>query len=54
MPLTVEPLESRWVPTGLTYNNGPLLTRDGHGTHGPVAQPILDYCELHDLECGES
>ncbi|MGO7668361.1 hypothetical protein ACC697_39795, partial [Rhizobium ruizarguesonis] len=26
------------------------LTPDGVGTHGPVPQPILDYCELHDLE----
>lgn len=37
-------------PEGLVKHNGPLLTPDGVGTHGPVPQPILDYCELHDLE----
>jgi dGTPase len=37
---------------GLVKHNGPLLTADGKGTHGPVPQPILDYCELHDLEIG--
>ncbi|MBY5849734.1 deoxyguanosinetriphosphate triphosphohydrolase [Rhizobium ruizarguesonis] len=42
--LTWESLE------GLVKHNGPLLTADGVGTHGPVPQPILDYCELHDLE----
>lgn len=42
--LTWETLE------GLVKHNGPLLTVDGKGTHGPVAQPILDYCEIHDLE----
>ncbi len=42
--LTWESLE------GLVKHNGPLLTRDGAGTHGPVPQPILDYCEIHDLE----
>lgn len=42
--LTWESLE------GLVKHNGPLLTADGTGTHGPVPQPILDYCELHDLE----
>ena len=42
--LTWESLE------GLVKHNGPLLTPDGVGTHGPVPQPILDYCELHDLE----
>ena len=35
---------------GLVKHNGPLLTRDGVGTRGPVPQPILDYCEIHDLE----
>ncbi|ANL71860.1 deoxyguanosinetriphosphate triphosphohydrolase-like protein [Rhizobium phaseoli] len=35
---------------GLVKHNGPLLTPDGVGTRGPVPQPILDYCELHDLE----
>ncbi|MBY3083848.1 deoxyguanosinetriphosphate triphosphohydrolase [Rhizobium laguerreae] len=42
--LTWESLE------GLVKHNGPLLTADGVGTGGPVPQPILDYCELHDLE----
>ncbi|MGO8071551.1 deoxyguanosinetriphosphate triphosphohydrolase [Rhizobium leguminosarum] len=42
--LTWESLE------GLVKHNGPLLTADGLGTRGPVPQPILDYCELHDLE----
>ncbi|MCL6707940.1 deoxyguanosinetriphosphate triphosphohydrolase [Pseudomonas sp. R2.Fl] len=42
--LTWETLE------GLVKHNGPLLTRDGQGTRGPVPQPILDYCQLHDLE----
>lgn len=41
--LTWESLE------GLVKHNGPLLTPDGVGTRGPVPQPILDYCELHDL-----
>ncbi len=42
--LTWESLE------GLVKHNGPLLTKDGVGTRGPVPQPILDYCEIHDLE----
>ncbi len=42
--LTWETLE------GLVKHNGPLLTADGQGTRGPVPQPILDYCALHDLE----
>jgi dGTPase len=42
--LTWESLE------GLVKHNGPLLTKDGAGTNGPVPQPILDYCEIHDLE----
>ncbi len=42
--LTWETLE------GLVKHNGPLLTWDGQGTRGPVPQPILDYCEIHDLE----
>jgi dGTPase len=42
--LTWETLE------GLVKHNGPLLTADGKGTRGPVPQPILDYCEIHDLE----
>ncbi|MDQ0561443.1 dGTPase [Rhizobium mesoamericanum] len=42
--LTWESLE------GLVKHNGPLLTKSGAGTRGPVPQPILDYCEIHDLE----
>jgi dGTPase len=42
--LTWESLE------GLVKHNGPLLTKDGTGTRGPVPQPILDYCEIHDLQ----
>src|SRR6478735_8706953 len=42
--LTWESLE------GLVKHNGPLIGKDGEGTHGPVPQPILDYCEVHDLE----
>src|SRR6187402_644939 len=42
--LTWETLE------GLVKHNGPLMDPDGRATRGPVAQPILDYCELHDLE----
>ncbi len=26
------------------------MDREGNGTRGPVPQPILDYCALHDLE----
>jgi dGTPase len=42
--LTWESLE------GLVKHNGPLLTASGEGTRGPVPQPILDYCAVHDLE----
>ncbi len=42
--LTWESLE------GLVKHNGPLLDKAGNGRKGPVPQPILDYCELHDLE----
>lgn len=42
--LTWESLE------GLAKHNGPLLTKSGEGTRGPVPQPILDYCQIHDLE----
>ena len=42
--LTWESLE------GLVKHNGPLMTRTGEGTRGPVPQPIADYCQLHDLE----
>jgi dGTPase len=42
--LTWESLE------GLVKHNGPLVGADGQGTRGPVPQPILDYCALHDLE----
>lgn len=44
--LTWESLE------GLVKHNGPLLNQDGKGRHGPVPQPILDYCAIHDLEIG--
>lgn len=42
--LTWESLE------GLVKHNGPLMDRAGAGTRGPVPQPILDYCEINDLE----
>jgi dGTPase len=42
--LTWESLE------GLVKHNGPLMAANGDGTRGPVPQPILDYCALHDLE----
>ncbi|MBL0374894.1 deoxyguanosinetriphosphate triphosphohydrolase [Rhizobium sp. KVB221] len=42
--LTWESLE------GLVKHNGPLVGPDGQGTRGPVPQPILDYCAIHDLE----
>lgn len=42
--LTWETLE------GLVKHNGPLQTKAGEGTRGPVPQPIVDYCEIHDLE----
>jgi dGTPase len=42
--LTWESLE------GLVKHNGPLVDSQGQGTRGPVPQPILDYCQLHDLE----
>jgi dGTPase len=43
--LTWETLE------GLVKHNGPLMAADGTGLNGhPVPKPILDYCELHDLE----
>ena len=44
--LTWETLE------GLVKHNGPLTDRAGAGLRGPVPQPIVDYCELHDLEIG--
>lgn len=44
--LTWESLE------GLVKHNGPLVGPDGQGTRGPVPQPILDYCAIHDLELG--
>jgi len=44
--LTWETLE------GLVKHNGPLLSAAGEGTHGPVPLPILDYCQLQDLEIG--
>lgn len=42
--LTWESLE------GLVKHNGPLTNAEGHGLRGPVPQPILDYCEINDLE----
>jgi dGTPase len=42
--LTWESLE------GLVKHNGPLMDAQGQGTRGPVPQPILDYCAVHDLE----
>jgi dGTPase len=42
--LTWESLE------GLVKHNGPLIGQVGEGTRGPVPQPILEYCALHDLE----
>ncbi|MGF9562035.1 deoxyguanosinetriphosphate triphosphohydrolase [Neorhizobium sp. JUb45] len=42
--LTWESLE------GLVKHNGPMMTKAGEGIKGPVPQPILDYCEIHDLE----
>ncbi|WP_275782331.1 deoxyguanosinetriphosphate triphosphohydrolase [Pararhizobium gei] len=42
--LTWESLE------GLVKHNGPLIDAEGQGIRGPVPQPILDYCALHDLE----
>ncbi len=44
--LTWESLE------GLVKHNGPLIDEKGEGRRGPVPQPILDYCEIHDLEIG--
>jgi len=44
--LTWETLE------GLVKHNGPLLNAADEGTHGPVPLPILDYCQLQDLEIG--
>lgn len=42
--LTWESLE------GLVKHNGPLLTKTGEGTNGPLPKPIVDYCQVHDLE----
>ncbi|NSY48420.1 deoxyguanosinetriphosphate triphosphohydrolase [Agrobacterium tumefaciens] len=44
--LTWETLE------GLVKHNGPLVNAEGEGVKGPVPLPILEYCELHDLEIG--
>lgn len=44
--LTWETLE------GLVKHNGPLVSRSGQGTHGAVPLPILEYCEMQDLEIG--
>lgn len=44
--LTWETLE------GLVKHNGPLINAMGEGIKGPVPLPILEYCELQDLEIG--
>ncbi|KQY41684.1 deoxyguanosinetriphosphate triphosphohydrolase [Rhizobium sp. Root491] len=44
--LTWETLE------GLVKHNGPLVNAEGEGVKGPVPLPILEYCELQDLELG--
>ncbi|PZP41440.1 MAG: deoxyguanosinetriphosphate triphosphohydrolase, partial [Agrobacterium fabrum] len=44
--LTWETLE------GLVKHNGPLVDARGEGIKGPVPLPILEYCELQDLEIG--
>ncbi|MGG2475349.1 deoxyguanosinetriphosphate triphosphohydrolase [Rhizobium sp. BR5] len=44
--LTWETLE------GLVKHNGPLVNAKGEGVKGPVPLPILEYCELQDLEIG--
>ena len=35
---------------GLVKHNGPLLDGRGAGTNGPVAQPILEFNAIYDLE----
>lgn len=37
---------------GLVKHNGPLVNAEGEGVKGPVPLPILEYCELQDLEIG--
>lgn len=44
--LTWETLE------GLVKHNGPLVNAGGEGVKGLVPLPILEYCELQDLEIG--
>ncbi|UXT81104.1 deoxyguanosinetriphosphate triphosphohydrolase [Agrobacterium tumefaciens] len=44
--LTWETLE------GLVKHNGPLVNAEGEGVKGSVPLPILEYCELQDLEIG--
>lgn len=44
--LTWETLE------GLVKHNGPLVNAKGEGIKGLVPLPILEYCELQDLEIG--
>lgn len=44
--LTWETLE------GLVKHNGPLVNAGGEGIKGPVPLPILEYCQLQDLEIG--
>jgi dGTPase len=35
---------------GLVKHNGPLIGADGNGIGGPVAETVLNYSALHDLE----
>ncbi|MDS7597198.1 deoxyguanosinetriphosphate triphosphohydrolase [Agrobacterium tumefaciens] len=44
--LTWETLE------GLVKHNGPLIDANGEGIKGPVPLPIIEYCQLQDLEIG--
>ncbi len=44
--LTWETLE------GLVKHNGPLVNAEGEGIKGPIPLPILEYCQLQDLEIG--
>lgn len=44
--LTWESLE------GLVKHNGPLVDAQGNGIKRPVPLPILEYCQLQDLEIG--
>lgn len=37
---------------GLVKHNGPLVDANGEGIKSPVPLPIIEYCELQDLEIG--